>query len=149
MRGFRVIQGRPTEPPMDTTTLLTLAHPENAHLGWGLILAGFVSGAAVGLCFHREDFWGGYGSFRRRIVRLGHIAFVALGFLNLVYALFPYPAAGTTAGLVAGWGLAVGGVAMPTVCLLSGWRSGFRHLFFIPVLSLVSAVTALLFGGVS
>ena len=30
---------------------------------------------------------GGYGSFRRRLTRLGHIAFFGLGFVNLFYGL--------------------------------------------------------------
>ena len=29
---------------------------------------------------------GGYGSFRRRLARLGHISFFGLGFLNLLLA---------------------------------------------------------------
>ena len=117
--------------------------------GWGLILAGFASGALIGLRFHQADFWGGYDSLRRRLVRLGHIAFVALGILNLLYALSP------TIGFEPRWveigavSLAAGGVAMPLVCFLTAWRPGFRHLFFIPVLALsCGAVTALL-GGLS
>jgi hypothetical protein len=41
----------------------------------------------------------------------------------------------------------VGAVAMPTVCFLSAWRDSFRHLFFIPVLSLLVATTDLLYRG--
>jgi hypothetical protein len=54
------------------------------YAGWGLVAAGFVSGTAVGLGFHREDFLGGYGSFRRRLLRLGHVALVALGMFNVL-----------------------------------------------------------------
>lgn len=132
---------------MPDPTLQTLVHPASAQLGWSLVLAGLLSGAAIGLFFHREDFWGGYGSFRRRIVRLGHIAFVALGLINVLYAMYPLPEPGTTAAAVAGYGLGIGGVSMPLVCLLAGWRKPFRHLFFLPVVSLVSAVTALTYGG--
>ena len=49
-------------------------HPLNWYAGWILILTAFLTGAGLGLSFHREDFWGGYASFRRRLVRLGHIA---------------------------------------------------------------------------
>ena len=55
-------------------------HALNWAAGWWLILSGFVVGAGLGLFFHRDDFWGGYDSFRRRIFRLGHIALEALGF---------------------------------------------------------------------
>ena len=47
-----------------------------------------MTGAVLGLRFHRDDFLGGYGSFRRRIVRLGHIAMAALGMINVL--LVPY-----------------------------------------------------------
>ena len=59
-------------------------HILNWYAGWILVMAAFITGAAIGLRFHREDFWGGYASFRRRIVRLGHIALAALGMMNVV-----------------------------------------------------------------
>ena len=39
------------------------------------MLAGVLSGMAMGLFFHQDGWLGGYGSFRRRLLRLGHIAF--------------------------------------------------------------------------
>ena len=68
-----------------------MVHGLNFLAGWWLILAAFVTGAALGLGFHREDFLGGYGSFRRRLARLGHIALAALGGLNVLYGLAPVP----------------------------------------------------------
>ena len=62
-------------------------HVLNWHFGWWLVLGAFVTGAVIGLFFHRDDFLGGYDSFRRRIVRLGHIALAALGMMNVLYAV--------------------------------------------------------------
>src|SRR5437870_1544132 len=59
----------------------------NWYAGWTMILTAFVTGAILGLFFYREDFLGGYASFRRRILRLGHIALAALGTINVVYSL--------------------------------------------------------------
>jgi hypothetical protein len=59
----------------------------NESFGWVWILIGFVSGFLLGLGFHRDDWMGGYGSFRRRLIRLGHISFVGLGILNILFAL--------------------------------------------------------------
>lgn len=118
----------------------------NWYAGWILLLASFASGAAIGLFFHREEFWGGYGSFRRRIVRLGHIACAALGMLNLIL----FAAAGHAASQslhAASVLLVAGGASMAAVCFLSGWRASFRHLFFIPVTSLTLAVALVLYGG--
>ena len=63
----------------------------NWYAGWGMILTAFVTGAILGLFFYREGFLGGYASFRRRLIRLGHIALAALGMVNLLFALSPWP----------------------------------------------------------
>ncbi|MEI6035599.1 MAG: hypothetical protein WCS65_15135 [Verrucomicrobiae bacterium] len=112
-----------------------MAHALNFSAGWWLVLAGFVTGAGIGMGFHREDFLGGYGSFRRRLARLGHISLAALGGLNILYGLSPAPA-----GVLPGSLLLAGAIAMPLTCFLSAWKTGFRNLFFIPVLLLMSAV---------
>jgi len=112
-----------------------VTHSLNFTAGWYLILAAFATGAGIGLGFHREDFLGGYGSFRRRLARLGHISLAALGGLNVLYGLAPVPV-----GAMPGWFLLAGGIAMPVVCFLSAWKAVFRHLFFIPVVLLVSGV---------
>src|SRR5436190_14839358 len=111
-------------------------HLLNWYFGWSAILAGFATGALLGLFFHRDDFLGGYNSFRRRIVRLGHIALAALGMLNVIFSYSPWPLPATAMGAGASIGFAVGGLAMPAVCFLTGWRQSFRHLFFIPVVAL-------------
>jgi hypothetical protein len=83
------------------------------------------------------------------MVRLGHIAFAALGMINILFAFTPYPSTDGALAIVAEWGLMVGGAAMPVVCFLTAWRTPFRHLFFIPVLSLSVGVIAILIGGVT
>lgn len=110
-----------------------MPHPANWLAGWSLLLLAFASGAIIGLGFHRPEFLGGYDSLRRRMVRLGHIAFAALGILNLVFGLAPWPTPGSWAGIGAGWCLALGAFAMPAVCFLTAWREPMRHLFPIPV----------------
>lgn len=111
----------------------------NWYFGWGMILTAFVTGAIIGLYFHSDNFLGGYGSFRRRILRLGHIALAALGMVNILYDLSFASAEPSMLGWLASIGFLVGGISMPSVCFLSAWRAGFRHLFFIPVIALVMA----------
>ena len=126
-----------------------MPHAFNFTAGWWLILAAFASGAAIGLGFHREEFLGGYGSFRRRLLRLGHIALAALGALNVLYGLSPVAVGAGIHALLPGMLLAAGAVAMPLVCFLSAWRQPFRHLFFVPVVLLMAAVGLILHAGVS
>ena len=123
---------------------MPITHPLNFHVGWTLVLVGFLCGALIGLGFHRESFLGGYASFPRRLLRLGHIALVALGAFNVLFSLCPLPAPGAwNAPWVSKLWL-VGAVAMPAVCFLSAWKHSFRHLFFIPVASLIGAVVLIL-----
>jgi hypothetical protein len=124
-----------------------LPHVLNWYAGWTLVLGAFVTGSVMGLGFHRPDFLGGYGSFRRRLVRLGHIALAALGMMNVIFSLSPLPAPGTWLGNAASFAFMAGGVTMPVTCFLAAWREPFRHAFAIPVIALVLAVVFTLAGG--
>src|SRR5262245_16373303 len=110
-------------------------HSLSWYAGWSLILSAFVTGAVLGLFFDRDDFLGGYGAFRRRLFRLGHIAQAALGMLNVLYALSPANPSPTWLDQAAVLGFLTGGISMPLVCFLSGWRPGFRRLFVVPVVA--------------
>jgi hypothetical protein len=121
----------------------------NIYAGWIGLLSGCVAGAVPGLFFHRQDWLGGYGSWRRRMIRLAHVAFFGIGLLNLAFALTA-KALHMESGLVtASVSLIVGAVMMPAVCYLSAWRAGFRHLFFIPALSVTFGVAMFLWRLVS
>jgi hypothetical protein len=120
----------------------------NLQIAWFAILVGLITGAGVGLFFHGESWLGGYSSWRRRMIRLGHISFFGTGLLNLAFTLSVQHLNLEHAPRVASMGLALGALAMPTVCFLSAWRSSFRHLFVIPVASLIVAVADFLFRGV-
>ena len=108
--------------------------PLNEAFGWLWILAGVISGLALGLGFHRDEWLGGYASFRRRLLRLGHISFLGLGFVNILFALSsPRIHLGPAALAVAAWAMVLGGVTMPLCCALMAWRRGFYLLFGVPV----------------
>jgi hypothetical protein len=115
--------------------------------GWSGFLGGVLSGAVMGLLFHREDWLGGYGSRERRMVRLGHISFFGIGLINLFYALslapLGVPAGAARFGSIA---LLVALITMPSICFLCAWRKPFRHLFFIPVLSAAAGIAVILFS---
>lgn len=122
----------------------SLAFQVNLIAGWLGFLLGAVSGAWLGLRFHREDWLGGYASFSRRMLRLGHIACFGLGLINILFAL----SAGriTPAGNVASVALIVGLVTMPVNCFLTAGRPAFKSLFFIPVTAVSAGIVATLFS---
>lgn len=117
--------------------------PEDANLllGWVWIMLGMLSGAAIGLFFHRPDWLGGYGTWPRRMVRLGHISFFGTGFLNLMFAFTFTDRDGDSLLAVASTAWVVGAVAMPVVCFASAWRKPLRNLFFVPVIALLAGGT--------
>ena len=112
----------------------------NLIVAWVWILLGFGSGFALGLNFHREDWLGGYGSFKRRLYRLAHISFFGLGVLNLMFYVTARQCfAASVPVKVASYGFALGALAMPICCLIMAHRSNWRALFVIPVGSLIGA----------
>ena len=122
-------------------------HDINFLAAWLAIVTGLITGTLIGLFFHDPDWMGGYGSWRRRMMRLGHISFFGTGFLNLAFVLSaehlhlaePLP--------VASAGFLLGAISMPLICFLSAWRPPFRRLFFIPVASLIVATCDFLVQG--
>ena len=116
-------------------------------IGWIAMLLGVLSGAVIGLFFHLDDWAGGYASFRRRMLRLGHISFFGLGFINLLFGLTlqsinirsPYVS-------IASLGFMAGVISMPLCCYLTAWKRAFRHLFPVPVVSVAAGITGLLIG---
>jgi hypothetical protein len=120
----------------------------NLLTGWIAMLVGILSGAVGGLFFHRDDWMGGYGSYRRRLARLGHISFFGLGFLNLIFGL-SVSALGLIGNRlsIASTCLIVGAITMPLCCFLSAWRKPLRHLFPIPVIATLIGVMTIVLGS--
>lgn len=118
----------------------------NLFAGWSSFFLGALSGALIGLKFHREEWLGGYQAFPRRMVRLGHIAFFGLGLINILFALSAVALGCTTSGWTraASLLLVVGAATMSTNCFLTAWRGGFRHAFFIPAGSTMAGILAFL-----
>ena len=121
----------------------------NVWAAWIGIAAGLVSGSIQGLFFAREDWLGGYASWPRRMLRLGHISFFGIAFLNLAYANALYLLGDKQPATLPSVLLIAGAVLMPAVCYLAAWHKPLRHLFFLPVLSLLGAASAFIGGSLS
>lgn len=119
----------------------------NLWAAWIGIALGLVSGTLQGLFFAREDWLGGYSSWPRRMLRLGHISFFGIAFLNLAYANTIYVFGAERYALLPSSLLIAGALLMPMVCYLAAWRKRLRHLFFLPVLSLLGAASLFISGG--
>jgi len=110
----------------------------NLIAAWLGILLGFGSGLVMGLFFNREDWMGGYSSFKRRLYRLAHISFFGLGAVNLLFyfTALRLPAITPLIG-IASWGFIIGAISMPICCLLLAHFPRTHLLFSIPVASLL------------
>ncbi len=104
---------------------------------------GLVTGLALGLVAQRDGGWGGYGSFRRRAARLGHISCVMLPLLAGFYALSLRPdPIDTAAGR---WGARLwiaGGVTLPLALFAAAWRPALRVAMPVPALTVLGAAVA-------
>lgn len=150
--GARVKAGRTyfeNDSELAPTQNMEIAHL-NLLAGWIAMLAGALSGAIIGLFFHREEWMGGYSSFRRRMTRLGHISFWGLGFVNMLFAFSVKALEPSTVDLrFASGAFILGLVTMPLCCFLTAWRKPFRYLFPVPVVSIVAGIVAFLIGWVA
>ena len=112
--------------------------------GWLGMAFGVISGAVMGLFFHREDWLGGYGSYPRRMLRLGHISFFGLGMVNFLFALTAAQIGLAAAFLPdASLALILGAATMPVCCGISAIKKDLRHLFPIPVMSVITGLVCL------
>lgn len=111
----------------------------NLIIAWLWMLLGFASGVVLGMFFQREDWLGGYGSFRRRLYRLAHISFFGLGAVNLLFWLTVKNISTSGATLpIASGAFAVGAVTMPLCCVLLAHFPRLHFIFAVPVISLLT-----------
>ena len=111
----------------------------NLVIAWLWLLLGFVAGMVLGMFFHGENWLGGYGSFKRRMYRLGHISFFGLGVVNLLFCLTAqtFSLAGPfVAG--ASWAFIAGAISMPLCCVVMAHFPKAHLIFAVPVLSLIT-----------
>ena len=117
------------------------------YVGWIAMLLGAASGAILGLFFYRDGWAGGYGALRRRMLRLGHISFFGIGFLNFLFAMtLAQVSLPQEYERIASAGFLIAVVAMPLNCFLTAWKTSFRHLFPVPVLAVVAGIAPILLG---
>ena len=129
---------------MEMTGSWTAVPRLNLAFAWVWILLGFLSGALLGLRFKEDRWLGGYGGFRRRLYRLGHISFFGLGLVNFLFAM-TLPSLGLEPQRLATWAghaFLTGGLLMPACCLV---MAHFEKA--PPVLVFAAPVSTLLLGG--
>ncbi|MCZ4694595.1 hypothetical protein DWB61_06025 [Ancylomarina euxinus] len=116
----------------------------NLYAAWIGMLLGGIFGAIQGLFFHKEVWLGGYGSWQRRMMRLGHISFFGIAFINIAF-VFTVKSLGIEQEVALPSALfIIGAIGMPLICYLSAFKKPVRHLFFIPALSVIGGIAHLI-----
>ena len=109
----------------------------HAIFGWSWIAVGVLLGLALGLFsfdgpLAAPEALRDYGGLPRRLLRLSHIAFIALGALNVIYAREPGPrGAGREPG---GVFLLAGSALLPPVLAVASFFPGARFAMGPPAL---------------
>lgn len=120
----------------------------NLSVAWIGIFFGLVSGSLLGLFFQREEWLEGYGSWRRRLLRLGHISFFGIAFLNLAFVFSASRLKLEEPLWIPAICFAIAEFTMPSVCFASAFYKPARVLFPIPVISLLVGTFIFLNQGV-
>ena len=120
----------------------------NIFAAWVSILCGVVMGVVMGLRFDREHWLGGYGSWPRRLIRLGHIAFFGIGLINLAYAATVKYLEWSRPPEICSLLLAAACALMPGMCFAAAFDRRWRHGFAAPVVCVLAGVVGVLVGRI-
>ncbi len=116
----------------------------NLYAAWIGILLGSIFGAIQGLFFYKEEWLGGYGSWERRMTRLGHISFFGISFINIAFVITANNLSIDQEVFIPSTLFIIGAIGMPLICYLSALKKVIRHFFFIPALSIIGGIISLL-----
>jgi|SaaInl4_150m_RNA_FD_contig_21_1516141_length_898_multi_9_in_0_out_0_3 hypothetical protein len=130
------------------------AYPLNRAIAWASFLLGVITGMVMGLW----SFDGPvptpagltrYGETSRRLLRLGHIAFFGLGYLNLLLAaeLPTMPLDKKQKRRAAHW-MNFGNVVLPILLIAAAAQPLFKYLLPIPASAIAIALAIAAWGAV-
>ena len=120
----------------------------NMTAGWISILLGVLMGAGMGIFFQREDWLGGYGSWPRRMIRLGHVSFFGIGLLNIAFAATVKYLGWSRPAEICSQMLMVACALMPATCFAAAIDRRWRHGFIVPVMCVLAGVVGILAGRI-
>jgi hypothetical protein len=128
-------------------------HFRNGAVGWASVAAGVGVGLVMGLWSFDGPMpvpaWlGEYGDTSRRLARLGHIAFIGLGILDILADReLRQTTLGPRATTAASWLLIAGNTLLPiTLFAAAAWRP-LKYLMPLPAMAVFAALVLLALGS--
>lgn len=131
----------------------------NIAFGWSWMCLGFITGMVMGTRVEQfgintldrgPDWLGGYESVPRRLLRLGHVAFIMLPLLNIVFGQHIDAASVAYAWKrVASVSMIVGAVGIPLLCLTAVFYRPAKILLGVPATAVLLANAIIAYGYVA
>ena len=110
---------------------------------------GFIFGMTLGMWAEGEKWLGGYTSIARRYLRLGHVAFIALSIINILYgrelgsADLPVYVKNIGSYL-----MIFGAAGVPLTCISTAFFRKTKYFLPLPALALLAGSSILVIGMV-
>jgi len=119
----------------------------NIIFGWIWICLGFIFGMTLGLWAEGETWLGGYASVTRRYLRLGHVAFIALPIINILYGKeLPLVDLGDSMKYIGSYLMIFGAVGVPTTCVSAAFIRKARYFLPLPASAILIGTIILVIG---
>lgn len=119
----------------------------NVLFGWAWMCLGFIFGLTLGMWAEGEQWLGGYTSLARRYLRLGHVAFIALSIINILYGkelstvALPIPIKNIGSYL-----MIFGAIGVPLTCISAAFFRKTKYFLPLPALALLTGSLILVIG---
>jgi hypothetical protein len=124
----------------------------NRGVGWGSLAVGVGVGLVMGLWSFdgpvQTPAWiGDYGDTSRRLIRLGHIAFIGLGLIDiLIERELARSALGQAGRTIASWAMVIGNVLLPVVLFAAAIHRPFKYAMAVPASAVFLALVLAAYG---
>jgi hypothetical protein len=117
--------------------------------GWLWMIGGILLGMIIGLWAESSEWAGGYGSLKRRALRLAHISAIALPALCVLYGqTMPSSSLASSLQATGACLMIAGTILMPLVCVGTAFVNRVKFLFPIPATAIFVAVALMAWGQI-
>ena len=119
----------------------------NVLFGWAWMCLGFILGMTLGMWAEGETWLGGYASVERRYLRLGHVAFIALSIINILYGKeLVAVALPMLVKNVGSYLMIFGGAGVPLTCLSAAFFRKTKYFLPLPAVAILIGTAILVIG---
>ena len=119
----------------------------NVIFGWAWMCFGFILGMTLGIWAEGKEWLGGYTSVTRRYLRLGHVAFIALSIINILYGKeLALVDLGDGIKNIGSYLMIFGAVGVPITCVSAAFIRKTKYFLPLPASALLVGTIILVIG---